>query len=1723
MNAFPLAPFLYSLIADGVPVSLDDYSRISLVLSTGDKWTRARLRGVLIALLASNSDHAERIGRRFDSFFIEPDNEEFSKEEIDLFIGLLREAVTKIDQIDAGPVSRTDTKPAQPTPPVVFVTKRKIRQRLIISGVATAVILAGVLVAYLTRPASQEVAQNGGTGDGSTSTSAQRTETATGDGTSGLVTDDPRPIRQRPRSKERRVTGIWIDIVNPAQMTATPHRWTDLLATLAAVCAIVLLWLGLRLLVAKAIRDPPLEFNANSPRHFPFSLLGESARPQINGSTLDELADSINYFLSTRPSKRLDIVATIEATGDNGGMPDLRFHRQKQVRRVCIFEDARSKSLKWNRTTSELFDGLEKRGIEVLFGTFLGSLNQFVLRDGHTYWLDDLDNERRDSLFLFFSDGKYINTHQDFFALERLAKLPLVAWFDFREPRFWDESAYLISLYGIPLYQANAEGLMRAFDRFLLESTGEVDDAQAIRHWRGFPPFTDGQLAAYIEHLLGDALVWAQVCAMIQPLSLNLAHTLRRAFQPHLPFERIERLFKLPGTTWQGSCLHFSRPVVAALRGGFVTRLSPAQQESMLDLIKQQIRRLEPPKREKSLRRLAWEWTLRRVELESAPDEVLPILSQLAQTPLGAEIKADLSHLVFVDQSLPSQMGDDWVSVPLRTRPLTTKGISYLKQLSPHVVVTSNLQEKFVLNWRRFRFILTRVSRYLRSELALYWNKTLRYLNLKTEEASEPGARGERYREAMLVAEPAELVLRRLFVGDVEARTITFRTTSGLGLAGRLESDNEWLAINPSSCDEKNDHKTVDVVINTSHLTPGKHAGNIRFIPADGSEFFEVPVSLELYRSWGEAIRDWWDKNRPKHPKRATALLVLFLAAIVFLNYRVLPGNWPNRIYNRPPVLTRLNIEPNGNLPVNMIELQTIAEDADGDVIHYEWTTDWGTITNWNPPVLEAPIFDSATKVNLRLTLKDSRGGVSHYSSVIELEAGSRSYYDEDYYDYEYFAQRSAIENRYLRERWEARNEGLDWAFVSQFDYPDVETLLNDLRVGGSRERWIAANSLRHVTVEREQVIPVLVESLNVSDLNVLKAVVSTLSRFGYLKTARAALPRIINLFKSDQPQDIRLTAARALAGFTQDHQRTVPVLMQALEDEDEAVASAAAAALGTIGPDAKAGLIDQLSKTSDVSNVRTKYFAARALAGPNMEAESDVVSALIAVLNTQGSDVELRRTAAYTLAQLGPGPEIANYITPHVKDHSAQVRSAAVSVLWSISAQTKAEPSVVSALLEASRDENPEVRRTAIRALGDIQPEPENLQMRLLQGLDDVDAEVRHAAVRVLEGRETSFFSQLIAILKDSNKERSGAAEALGVIALSDDETTVAIDTLATVLTNSDMELRRTAAYSLVRLAGKSQKAVPALLDYLNSSDHHLKNAAISAIWAAKGNRITTDFGPMESTITIGVLQALTDEWPLIREHAVAVLANQSTNDSVTTALRNVATSDENVDVASAALHTLSDSKVLCANLPEFLKSRLPSVRLRILQLVYPSYNEKCSNRLTDPDVIEQLIKLADDSDSSIRFSSISVLYQLPLGRDHATELLSKLWDDRNARVRLTVLSIMSPEDPRTLPLIKSALSDPDPRLRRSAIIKLSDTESQDALSEVEHMLNDRDRRVRDTATVLRYLLKMRLGAGEPSASEKQLLKDIAENGDTTSSRFVLYVMSRSRYGLLDKYILDE
>ena len=168
------------------------------------------------------------------------------------------------------------------------------------------------------------------------------------------------------------------------------------------------------------------------------------------------------------------------------------------------------------------------------------------------------------------------------------------------------------------------------------------------------------------------------------------------------------------------------------------------------------------------------------------------------------------------------------------------------------------------------------------------------------------------------------------------------------------------------------------------------------------------------------------------------------------------------------------------------------------------------------------------------------------------------------------------------------------------------------------------------------------------------------------------------------------------------------------LKDNDAEVRISAAAALGEIGPAAKAA-VPNLIETLKDQNGRVRGSAARALGeiGPDAKA---AVSSLIEALNDENSGV--RADAAHALGRIGPDAKDAiPHLSKTLKDGIAAVRGLTVDALWRIAKalqmrkDTTAIPDLEMALTalketNSSEEITDEVRR-AVDALKAMEEAP--------------------------------------------------------------------------------------------------------------------------------------------------------------------------------------------------------------------------------------------------------------------------------------------------------------------------------------------------------------------------------------------------------------------------------
>jgi HEAT repeat protein len=244
--------------------------------------------------------------------------------------------------------------------------------------------------------------------------------------------------------------------------------------------------------------------------------------------------------------------------------------------------------------------------------------------------------------------------------------------------------------------------------------------------------------------------------------------------------------------------------------------------------------------------------------------------------------------------------------------------------------------------------------------------------------------------------------------------------------------------------------------------------------------------------------------------------------------------------------------------------------------------------------------------------------------------------------------------------------------------------------------RFAAARSLTRLD-RGGSAVPVLVEGLGHADAR--QDAVNELSRLG--REAKAAAPELKKLL-ADRDQEFALEAALALARIAPaDAADAVPVLARRVVENGNR-ASAAAVALGTLGPAAKAALPD-LVKAFAAEKPNVRITAAEAAVRIDPARAGPATEALVGLLKDKKlSKGGVRAHAAEALARIGPGakaavPVLVDLLNDDGPFH-AEIAVAAVRV--DPSAENPAVAWIRTCLADARHDDRYEVAEQ-VRDLG--------------------------------------------------------------------------------------------------------------------------------------------------------------------------------------------------------------------------------------------------------------------------------------------------------------------------------------------------------------------------------------------------------------------------------------
>ncbi len=385
------------------------------------------------------------------------------------------------------------------------------------------------------------------------------------------------------------------------------------------------------------------------PKFFDSGKIGGEYSATIDSEIQLEIVDSVTWFSSNERNQKLNVKESVSATLRNAGALSLIFHTQKHLKSVFILEDGYSQTFALNNISVELEDCLAASGLNIVRCSFYGSLETFFTSEGQAYNIEYMDSQKLNSLFLIFSDGASFRNQRNRNLLDTISSWPQVVWMEQREYIFWDEFTLLPLKHRIPAFPATDFGLLDAFCLFNSNSTNRQEITEYnIGANLNSVLFSTSNLPK-IEFFLGEVILWAADCTLIQPVTLGLAEAIRLEFHPKISKDKIQRICKLPQTIFSTSGMKFSKEIMIFLRRELLNRRTEKEIMAVHKFISNEIKKVEPKEDEDSLAYLSWEAIYQRVQLEVSQVDALKRLEELSLSPLGGYIESSLDNFGFTD------------------------------------------------------------------------------------------------------------------------------------------------------------------------------------------------------------------------------------------------------------------------------------------------------------------------------------------------------------------------------------------------------------------------------------------------------------------------------------------------------------------------------------------------------------------------------------------------------------------------------------------------------------------------------------------------------------------------------------------------------------------------------------------------------------------------------------------------------------------------------------------------------------------------------------------------------------------------------------------------------------------------------------------------------------------------------------------------------------------
>lgn len=317
------------------------------------------------------------------------------------------------------------------------------------------------------------------------------------------------------------------------------------------------------------------------------------------------------------------------------------------------------------------------------------------------------------------------------------------------------------------------------------------------------------------------------------------------------------------------------------------------------------------------------------------------------------------------------------------------------------------------------------------------------------------------------------------------------------------------------------------------------------------------------------------------------------------------------------------------------------------------------------------------------------------------------------------------------------RDDRVDIRTIKPGDPNEIDKLIKALDSPARPTRETAARRLGELG-DRKAVQP-LIKLLRDDDWQVREAAATAL---GQLKAASAVVSLLESVrFGRPGPFGPRSNLAAIASAIRQIGAVAVPVLLDALSDEDPRIRLYVTDVLGEIG---EAVAVPALAEALRDPEWRVRFRAADAL---GKMGKLEAVPDLMDMLTDSSKDVRI--SAAWALGKIGNAAAVPGLVKL-LHDREWRARWAAAEALWEIGEQA------IPALVEALREPDEYVRRAAIRALAEI---GDPAIAPLIEMLGDSNWDARWAAAAALQEIGEEAVPELVQTLEADNWQAAWAA----------------------------------------------------------------------------------------------------------------------------------------------------------------------------------------------------------------------------------------------------------------------------------------------------------------------------------------------------------------------------